>query len=58
MNDYEMKQVQYIGDTDTRSFIERHNSLPFVRDEELPEWEEWWNRVFFGIVKENVSNNR
>jgi hypothetical protein len=42
----EYKQMQWIKDTDTRSFDERMASLPFVRDEDLPEWEEWANRAF------------
>jgi hypothetical protein len=44
--DGEYKQMQWIKDTDTRSFDERMASLPFVRDEDLPEWEEWANRAF------------
>jgi len=42
----EYKQMQWIKDTDTRSFDERMTSLPFVRDEDLPEWQEWANRAF------------
>jgi len=42
----EYKQVQFIKDLDTRNFEERLSSLPFVRDEDLPEWEEWANRAF------------
>ena len=42
----EYKQMQWIKDTDTRSFEERMASLPFVRDEDLPEWQEWANRAF------------
>jgi hypothetical protein len=42
----EYKQMQWIKDTDTRSFDERMASLPFVRDEDLPEWQEWANRAF------------
>lgn len=51
------KQVQFIGSNDTRSFDERHSSLPFVRDEDLPEWENWWNRTLSGLnPNKNVSN--
>jgi hypothetical protein len=42
----EYKQMQWIKDTDTRSFEERMACLPFVRDEDLPEWQEWANRAF------------
>lgn len=51
------KQVQFIGSNDTRSFDERHASLPFVRDEDLPEWENWWNLTLSGLnPNKNVSN--
>jgi len=43
MPDY--KQLQFITDSDTRTFEERLAALPFVRDEDLPEWEEWANRT-------------
>jgi len=36
-----MKQVQFIGDDDTRTLEERLATLPNVRDEELSEWREW-----------------
>lgn len=42
------KQVCSIADNDGRSFEERFRDLPFVRDEDLPEWEEWWNRAISG----------
>jgi hypothetical protein len=45
-DDFNMKQVQFIGDNDTRTLEERLKSLPFVRDEELPEWEEWAKYYF------------
>ena len=45
-SDKEYKQVQRIMDNDTRSFDERMASLPFVRDEDLAEWEEWADRAF------------
>lgn len=51
------KQVQFIRDNDTRSFDERHATLPFVREEELPEWEEWWNRTLGGLMHNNVINH-
>jgi len=43
-----MKTVQLITDGDTRTVEERIKALPFVRDEELPEWEEW-AKYCFGI---------
>lgn len=36
-----MKQVQFIGDNDNRTFEERLAALPNIREEELPEWREW-----------------
>jgi hypothetical protein len=42
----EYKQLQYINENDTRTFDERLAALPLVRDEDLPEWEEWANRTF------------
>lgn len=42
----EYKQLQFIQDDDVRTFEERMLVLPFVRDEDLPEWEEWANRTF------------
>jgi hypothetical protein len=36
-----MKQVQFIGDDDTRTLEERLSTLPTIRDEEFPEWREW-----------------
>jgi hypothetical protein len=55
--DIEYKQVQWIDENDNRSFDERMSSLPFIRDEDLPEWEEWANRAFPG-AKMYVNNNR
>jgi hypothetical protein len=42
----EYKMVQKIDESDCRGFDDRLASLPFVRDEDLPEWEEWANRAF------------
>lgn len=50
------KQVQTIRDNDTRTFDERHAALPFVRDEDLPDWEDWWNRTMNGLAPKNVPN--
>jgi hypothetical protein len=55
--DISYKQVQFIRDMDTRTFDERHAALPFVRDEDLPEWESWWNRTLTGLAPKNVSTN-
>ena len=52
----EYKQVQWIKEDDTRSFDDRMASLPFIRDEDLPEWEEWANRAF-PEAKSYVNNN-
>jgi hypothetical protein len=41
-----MKQVQFIGNDDNRTIEERLATLPNVRDEELPEWQEWANYYF------------
>ena len=41
-----IKQVQFIGNNDNRTLEERLKTLPFVRDEELPEWQEWANYYF------------
>ena len=51
------KQVQFIRDNDTRTVEQRHNDLPFVRDEDLPEWEAWWNHTMSGLAPKNVYNN-
>lgn len=56
-SDREYKQVQVILDNDNRSFDQRFASLPFVREEELPEWEEWANRAF-PDAHLYVNNNR
>ena len=55
--DKEYRAVQIIDENDTRSFEERFASLPFVREEDLPEWQEWANRSF-PFAYENVNNNR
>jgi hypothetical protein len=55
--DGEYRQVQSIAYNDTRSFEERLAALPFVRDEDLPEWEEWANRAF-PEAKSYVNNYR
>lgn len=36
-----MKQIQFIGDDDNRTLEQRLSTLPTIRDEELPEWQEW-----------------
>jgi len=36
-----IKQIQFIGDDDTRTLEERLRTLPTIRDEELGEWREW-----------------
>lgn len=51
------KQVQYIRENDQRTYEQRHAALPFVRDEDLPEWEEWWDRTLTGLAEKNVINN-
>ena len=56
-SDREYKQVQVILDNDNRSFDQRFASLPFAREEELPEWEEWANRAF-PDAHLYVNNNR
>jgi hypothetical protein len=48
-NNVEYKQVCFVGENDTRSVEERMKDIPFIRDEDLPEWESWWERTFFGI---------
>lgn len=40
------RMVQKIDESDNRGFDERLAALPFVRDEDLPEWENWANRAF------------
>lgn len=52
----EYKQVQWIKENDNRSFDDRMASLPFIRDEDLPEWEEWANRAF-PEAKSYVNNH-
>jgi hypothetical protein len=42
----EYRMVQKIDESDNRGFDDRLAALPFVRDEDLPEWEEWANRAF------------
>ena len=49
--------VQLIGENDTRTIEDRLYTLPVIREEELPEWESWWNRTFVGL-NHNVPNNR
>lgn len=36
-----MKQIQFIGEDDNRTLEQRLSTLPNIRDEELPEWQEW-----------------
>jgi len=40
------KQVKFISDDDNRSFDQRFADLPFVRDEDFPEWKKWWEDNF------------
>ena len=40
------KPVQMIGENDSRTIEERMASLPAIREEDFPEWEEWANRTF------------
>jgi hypothetical protein len=42
----EYKQLQFIGENDTRTFEERLAALPAIRDEDFAEWEEWATRTF------------
>lgn len=49
--------IQIIEDGDTRTIEERLSVLPFVRDEDFPEWESWWKKTFAGL-SHNVPNNR
>jgi hypothetical protein len=36
-----MKQIQFIGEDDTRTLEQRLSTLPTIRDEDLAEWREW-----------------
>lgn len=45
-----------IKEDDTRTYQERHDSLPNVREEEYSDWESWWNRVW--ITPEKIRNNK
>lgn len=45
-NFMQYRVVQTISESDSRGFDARFAALPFVRDEDLPEWEEWANRAF------------
>jgi hypothetical protein len=52
-----------VKEDDTRTYEQRHNDLPAVREEEYSEWETWWNRTWITPEKirnnkKNVSNNR
>jgi len=40
------KPVQMIGENDSRTIEDRMASLPAIREEDFPEWEEWANRTF------------
>jgi hypothetical protein len=51
------KQIQSIHENDTRTYEQRHATLPFVRDEDLPEWEAWWDRTMTRLAPKNVTNN-
>lgn len=55
--DNSYKQIQFVRENDTRTYEQRHATLPFVRDEDLPEWEEWWNRTMTGLTPKHVINN-
>jgi hypothetical protein len=57
MNEQEYKQVQFIGENDTRSFDERFKTLPFVREEDLNEWKSWWEDLM-NLSAEANHNNR
>jgi hypothetical protein len=52
----EYRPVQRILENDTRSIEERMAALPFVREEDLPEWKEWANRAF-PDARMYVNNN-
>ena len=53
----EYKVAQRFEETDTRTFNERHATLPFVREEDYSEWIEWANRTF-PHADNYVHNNR
>lgn len=57
MNEKQYKQVQYINPNDTRSYDERLKALPFVREEDLDEWKNWWEELM-GLREEANSNNK
>ena len=54
--DKEYRAVQRIDENDTRSFEERFASLPFVREEDLPEWQEW--EVFPYLLRHKTKGTR
>lgn len=56
MNEKQYKQVQFIGANDTRSFDERFKALPFVREEDLEEWKNWWEDLM-DIRQDANANN-
>jgi len=45
-----------VKEDDTRTYEQRHNDLPLVREEEYSEWETWWNRTW--ITPEKIRNNK
>jgi hypothetical protein len=45
-----------VKEDDTRTYEQRHNDLPVVREEEYSEWEIWWNRTW--ITPEKIRNNK
>jgi len=47
-----------VTENDTRTFEQRLADLPLVREEEYPEWEAWWNRVWISIENKKSSNKR
>ena len=51
MNNYQVKE------DDTRTYEQRHDSLPVVREEEYPEWEAWWNRTWINQEKKHSYKN-
>jgi hypothetical protein len=57
MNEKQYKQVQFISANDNRSFDEKFKTLPFVREEDLEEWKNWWEGLM-GISNEANANNQ
>jgi hypothetical protein len=57
MNEKQYKQVQYINPNDNRSFDEKFKTLPFVREEDLEEWKNWWEGSM-NLRNEANANNQ